>query len=261
MTTYTLVQADTDAPTVDQLKRAFAFTDCLRAPDAAKLAHEACGILLKHLSYDNAYRVHCALKEDGVATEILDSAALPPLPDSRLTRRLELSDPALLVYDVLGRATPVEWNRLDLIAAGAVGHFEVNVTHTEERVMTFSPLRGFHPKTVSETQHVLETERQLLLELLTEGGERRFHLEAKGFLFGYCFNRPELGLEEKFGLLARLILERAPHALRNRGAEALARQLPVVEYASKAALHDEIVWWRWHRQRTAGASGSHAPDP
>jgi len=249
MTTYTLVQADTTAPTVDQLKRAFTFTDCLRDADAAKLAHEARGILLRNLTYDNAYRVQCALKEDGVATEIVEPQALPPLPESKLTRRLEFSDAALLVFDVLGRAAPVEWSQLAVIAAGAVGHFEVSVTHTEERVIGFSPTRGLHPKTVVETQHVLETQRQLLLELLVTGGDRRFQIEAKGFLFGYCFNRPELSLEERFTLLVQILVERAPQAIRNQGTAALAGGAPVAEYASKGTLNDELVWLLWRKGR------------
>jgi hypothetical protein len=251
MTTYTLVQADPTAPTVDQLKRAFAFTDSLRAPDAAKLAHEARGLLLKNLTYDNAYRVQCALREDGVATEIVEPQALPILPESKLTRRMEFSDAALLVFDVLGRTTPVAWSELAVVAAGAVGHFELSVTHTEERVITFSPVRGFHPKTISETQHVLETERQLVLELLVNGAQRRFQVEGKGFLFGYSFNHPELNLEAKFALLVQMIVERAPQAIRNRGAEQLANRSPIEDYASKGALHDELVWLLWRQERAA----------
>jgi hypothetical protein len=252
MTTYTLVQADPTPPTVEQLKRAFAFTDSLRAPDAAKLAHEACGLLLKNLTYDNAYRVQCALKEDGIATEIVEPATLPTLPESRLVRRMEFTDAALMVFDLLGRASPVAWDQLAVIGAGAVGHFELTTTHTEEKVVVFSPIRGIHRKTVSETTHKLGTDRQLLLELLPTAGDRRLQIEGKGFLFGYCFNRPELDLEAKFALLVQGIVEHAPKAIRNRGAEALARQLPIAEYSSKGALNDELVWLLWRQQR-AGA--------
>jgi hypothetical protein len=251
MTTYILVQAETAAPTVDQLKRAFAFTDCLRAADAAKLAHEARGLLLKNLTYDNAYRVQCALKEDGIATEIVEPRALPTLPESRLIRRLEFTDAALMIFDVLGRATPVAWDQVALVAAGAVGHFELITTHTEEQVTGFSPIRGFHQKKVSETQHVLETERQLVLELLLIGGERRFQVEGRGFLFGYSFNRPELNPEQKFALLVQMIVEHAPQAIRNRGAGQLANHEPIEDYASKGTLNDEIVWLLW-RQRRSG---------
>jgi hypothetical protein len=249
MTTYVLVQAGPTTPTVDHLKRAFAFTDSLRAPDATKLAHEAHGILLKNLTYDNAYRVQCALKEDGIATEILESQALPSLPDPRLTRRLEFTDPALMIYDVLGRTTPVAWHELTVVAAGAVGHLEITITHSEEQVMTFSPIRGFHPKTVSETEHVLETKPQLLLEFLAQGRPCRFQVEAKGFLFGYCFNRPELSLEEKFVQLVQMILERAPQAIRNRGAQALVNGAGIETYTSKTALHDELVWLLWWKDQ------------
>jgi hypothetical protein len=249
MTTYSLVLAGTMAPTVEQLTRAFAFTDSLRSPDASKLAHEVHGILLKNLTYDNAYRVQCALKEDGVATEILDSQALPILPEFKLTRRLEFGEDALMVYDVLGRAIPVAWNHLAVIAAGAVGHYEITTTRTEERVMTFSPIRGFRPQMVSETEHTMESKPQLLLDLLVSEGPRRFQVEAKGFLFGYCFNRPELSLEEKFVLLVQMVVERAPHAARNWSTEAMVTGAGIESYASKVALQDEMVWLLWRMSR------------
>ena len=251
MTSYTLVQAGITSPTVEQLKRAFAFTDSLRAPDAAKLANEARGVLLRNLTYDNAYRVQCALKEDGVPTEVLESSALPALPQSKSTRRLEFTDDALMIYDVLGRAATIEWSQLTLIAAGAVGHFEITVTHSEEQVMTFSPIRGFHPRTVSETEHVLELKPQLVLELLVNDAQRRFLVEAKGFPFGYCFNRPELSLPEKFTLLVQMIAERAPQAIRNWGAEALVNGSGIETYAHKTVLHDELIWLLWQRERRA----------
>jgi len=249
MTTYTLVQADAAVPTVDQLKRAFAFTDCLRDADAAKLALEAHGILLKNLTYDVAYRIQCALREDDVATEILEAQALPTLPEFKLTRHLEFTDPALMVYDLLGRATTVEWSQLAVVAAGAVGHLEITVTHLEEQVMTFNLIRGSRPKAVSETEHVVESKPQLVLELLVDGAQHRFQVEAKGFLFGYCFNRPELSLEEKFALLVQMIVERAPQAIRNWGAEALVNGSGIESYASKTALHDELVWLLWWKNR------------
>jgi hypothetical protein len=255
MTTYSLVLAGTTAPTVEQLTRAFAFTDALRSPDAAKLAHEVRGILLKNLTYDVAYRVQAALREDGVATEILESQALPTLPESKLTRRLEFTDTALMVYDVLGRATPIEWSALAVVAAGAVGHYEVTTTRTEEQVITFSPIRGFRPQTVSETAHTVESKPQLLLDLLVSEGQRRFQVEAKGFLFGYCFNRPELTLEEKFVLLVQMIVERAPHAARNWGAEAMVTGVGIESYASKVALQDEMVWLLWWMCRPKPGQG------
>jgi hypothetical protein len=255
MTTYALLLAGTTAPTVEQLKRAFAFTDSLRAADATKVAHEVHGILLKNLTYDNAYRVQCALREDGVETEILEPQALPALPDFKLTRRLEFTDAALMVFDALGRSTPVEWGQLAVVAAGAVGHFEMTVTHTEEEVLTFSPIRGFRPQTVSETEHVLETRPQLMLELLVNGPQRRFQIEARGFLFGYCFKRPELSLEEKFVLLVQMIVERAPQAVRNWGAEAMVTGVGIESYASKVALQDEMVWLLWRMNHPGQSPG------
>jgi hypothetical protein len=70
------------------------------------------------------------------------------------------------------------------------------------------------------------------------------------FLFKYSFDRPELNLGQKVGLLIRMIAERAPCANLNRGATALRKDaVGEAAYASKAALYDASVWLLWRRAR------------
>jgi len=252
--TCTLVQLDA-APTADQLKRAFKQVKNLTEADATKLANEACGLLVKNLSRNDAATLQLALRSEGVPTEIVETAQLPRLPDAKFVRRLEFQPQALGVYDPLGRAVPVDWQHLSLISAGAVRHFGVSQTRTEEVVQSFSPVRGFHAKTVTDVRHKIEDDAKIVIDIFLARGAARFQIEAESFLFRYLFDRAELNLAQKAGLLVQMLAQRAPQAFVNRGAAALRDNVPgAAAYASKAALFDESIWllWRMTHQNPPG---------
>ena len=74
----------------------------------------------------------------------------------------------------------------------------------------------------------------------------RFQIEAESFPFKYCFDRPDLNLPQKLGLLIQMLAEHAPHAVMNRGGTALRDGQPEnAAYASKSALFDESIWLLW----------------
>src|ERR1043165_607211 len=115
---YCLLQTDTAAPTADQLKRAFKALKTLTEADAIKLAREACGLLMKNLSLEDAGVLQRAFQREGVPAEILDAAKLPKPPDAKFVRRAEIQPQALAVFDPIGRTVPVPWQHLTLISAG-----------------------------------------------------------------------------------------------------------------------------------------------
>jgi hypothetical protein len=247
---YCLVQSDNAVPAADQLRRAFKSLELLTEADAVKLAKEACGILAKNLSPDNASRLQRALAAEGVPTEMMDATQLPRLPDVKFVRRLAVHPQALLIYDPLGRTVPVPWQHVALIVAGTVRHFGVSATRTEETVKTFDPIRGFRTKVVSDLRHKVEDDARLLLDIFLTGGTIRFEIEAEAFMFKYCFDRPELNLAQKLGLLIQMLAQNAPHAMMNRGAVALRDgSAGSATHASKAALFDECVWLLWQIAR------------
>ncbi|SRR6266540_4214340 len=249
---YALVQNDALAPTLEQLKRAFKTVLTLTDADAVKVANEACGILLKNLSRDRATTLKTALHGEGVPTEVVEATQLPKLPDPKFVRRMEFQLHALLFYDPLGRAVPVEWKHVALVSAGAVRHFGMSTTKSEEMVHGFSPVRGFHRKLVTDVRHRIHDDAKLVLDIFLGGRGARFQIEADSFLFKYCFDRAELTVAQKVGLLIQMIAERAPHAALNRGASALRDNLvDDANYASKAALSDESTWLLWRMARTA----------
>src|SRR5437773_10524083 len=104
---YCLLQTDCAAPTADQLKRSFKSLKTLTEADAIKLAREACGILMKNLSLEDASALQRALRGQGVAAELIDSTQLPNLPGAKLVHRLEFQPQTLAVFDPLGRVVPV----------------------------------------------------------------------------------------------------------------------------------------------------------
>src|SRR6266568_6433854 len=243
---YCLLQADSVAPAADQLKRAFKALKTLTEADAIKLAREACGILMKNLSLTDARVLQRALQGEGVPTELFDATQLPKLPDAKFVRRVEFQPQALGIFDPLGRAVPLPWQHLTLVSAGTVRHFGVSATRTEVTVNTFDPIRGSRKKVVTDVRHKIEDDAKLMLDIFLTGGVMRFQIEAASFAFKYCFDRPELNLPQKLGLLLQMLAEHAPHAVLNRGATGLREgKLENAAYASKVALFDETTWLLW----------------
>src|SRR5204863_10184035 len=50
---------------------------------------------------------------------------LPQLPPAKFVRRMDCLAEALVVYDPIGRAFPVSWAQVMLVAAGKVRQFEM----------------------------------------------------------------------------------------------------------------------------------------
>ena len=255
MTTYALLQQEAAAPTADQLKRAFRSLKRMTEVDALKVAREAYGILLRNLPLDEANTLQRALAGEGVATEILDAAQLPRLPEPRFVRRAELRPEAFVVYDPLGRPVPVGWPQIAVIAAGACRHFGMSQTRTERRVTTFDPIRGIHRRLEVEVRHKVEDDVPILLDLLLTGAAMRFQIEADQFQFKNLFDRPDLDQAGRVGLLIQRLSEHAPRAWLNRGAISLRDgSAAPVTYASKAALSEESVWLLWRQAKHEPAS-------
>jgi hypothetical protein len=243
---YCLLQTDSVAPTADQLKRALKSLKTLTEADAIKLARETCGILKKNLSLIDARVLQGALQSEGVPTVLLDATQLPKLPDAKFVRRIEIQPQALGIFDPLGRTVPLPWQHLTLVSAGTVRHFGLSATRTEVTVNTFDPIRGSRKKVVTDVRHKVEDDARLVLDIFLTGGLMRFQIEAESFQFKYCFDRPDLNLPQKLGLLIQMLAEHAPHAVMNRGAAALRDGHPEnAAYASKVALFDESTWLLW----------------
>jgi hypothetical protein len=111
-------------------------------------------------------------------------------------------------------------------------------------------------------EHKVEDTDEVQLDLVIAEGRMRFSIEAREFMFGYVFKRPELEFEEKFALLIRMLTERATEASVNRGAQALLQQRGLgVLYPSISVFNDETVWLLHRRRLQAAQAASTEPPP
>jgi hypothetical protein len=243
---FAVLQKSPGSPSIDALKRVFSSFIHLTDADAVRLAVNAQGILMRQLDRDAARAFHRALETEGIAAAMVPESELPRLPEAKSLRRVELSPEALIVHDLLGRHTAVNWNDIALVAAGAVRHFELARMETERTELRFSAVYGVGSKKVKETAHKVETDFKLVLELVLGAGTTRYQIDAAEFPFKYVIDRPELSVSEKFVWLVREICRNAPSAIFNYGARALHKGSDVMpEYASRQMLADEMVWLLW----------------
>jgi hypothetical protein len=251
---YVVVQKETTAPTADQWRRALKPVKHLAEADAARLAREVRGLLIKNVSLEEGLAVQTALQAEGVLTEVVPAGELPALPVAKFVKRLELQPQALLVYDPLGRALPVPWSEVTLLSAGAVRHFGITESATQEWVRSYNPMGGLGFTLQTEVRHDIEDQQQFRLEIFLGRAAMRFEIEAATFLFKFVSDRPELNAGEKLALLVQHLARQAPQATLNCGAQAMRDSTPPVAYASKAALADESIWLLWQRASMAMAA-------
>jgi hypothetical protein len=238
----------------EHLKRAFSSFVNLTDADAVRLAANARGILMRQMNRDGARALQSALENEGVGVAIVREDELPRLPEGKTLHRVELTPEAFIVYDLLGRSKPIDWNSVALVAVGVVSRFGFTRTQTEKTELRLNSLTGVWPKTTVEVGHKIEWGSTALLEMLLAGGEARYQIEAMEFPFKFVIDNPALSIPEKFIWLVREICQRATHAILNDSARAiLDGQETVLEYQSRQALADEMVWMLWNQSQQADA--------
>ena len=243
---YAVLQKDLGRPVADQMRRAFRSFSNLTDADAVRLAANAQGILLRHLGADEARAFHRALLAEGVAAAMVSESDLELLPASKSLHRLSLSEQALEVYDLLGRAKPIPWHEIALVAAGSVRHVEISMTQTERTGVGLHPAFGVWPKKTAESVRKVESESQLILEIVLANRVARYELDAAQFPFKYAVDKPEFSTREKFIWLVREIGNRATGAILNRGASDVRNGVELVRgYSSRQAFTDEMIWLLW----------------
>lgn len=250
---YAVLQTDINRPVADPMRRAFRFFSNLTDADAIRLAANAQGILLRHLNADEARAFHRALSAEGVAAAMVAESDLELLPSSKSLHRLSLTAEALEVYDLLGRTKPIPWHEIALVAAGAVRHVDISVTQTERIGVKLHSAFGVWPKKIVESVRKVESDTQLIMEIVLTNGVARYELDAAQFPFKYAVDKPELSTREKFIWLVREIGNRAARAILNRGASDVRSGVQLVRgYPSRQAFTDEMIWLLWKASHTAG---------
>ncbi len=248
LTTYAVLLRETGAPHAEAVRRAFGTFSHLTDADAIRLAANAQGILMRHLSVDEAKALQRALVAEGVRAALVKDEELRFLPAAQSLQRLELTHDALVAFDCLGHAETVPWSEISLVAAGSVAHVDIHPFAPPPapagRRSLFSLLTRQH----LETRSRLETERHLILELIIGNATARYEVQAHQFQFHSVLGQSTASRMEKFVWLVREMTRRAPHALRNRAAQDVHDGVVLLRgYPSHQALLDEMVWLLWNR--------------
>jgi hypothetical protein len=247
-TSYAVLLRDASHPSADAIRCAFRTFSHLTDADAIRLAANAQGILMRHLSVDEARALQQALLHAGVNAALVKDEDLRFLPASQRLHRIELTPVALVIYDVLGRANSVAWEQISLVAAGSVPHVEISATHTQRTGLGLHPVFGLWTKKTTDTRHKLETERHLILELIVGRGQARYEIQAHQFPFNYVVDWPNAGATEKFVWLVGEMTRRATQAMLNRAAQDIRDGVTLVRgYPSRQQMLDEMVWLLWNR--------------
>jgi hypothetical protein len=243
---YAVLLKDAGGPKADPIRRAFRTFSHLTDADAIRLAANAQGILMRHLSVDDAKALQRALLVEGVNAALVKEEELRFLPASQLLHRIELTHAALVVFDLHGRTASVAWGDISLVAAGAVPHVEISASQTQRTGLGLHPVFGVWPRKTTEMRNRLETDRHFILELIVGSGTARYEIQAHQFPFNYVLDLPTASTLEKFVWLVREMTRRATRALLNRGAQDVRDGVHLVRgYPSRQLLLDEMVWQLW----------------
>ena len=280
---YAVLQKTLEIPDVEKLKAAFTGIPGLTAADAAILAKDAFGVLVKGKSQEVAGKLSGTLRAHGIETLVVPESELPVLPPTKFLRRLECQTQGLVIYDAIGRPFTVEWRHVSLIAIG-------NVLTTEFKRTTAAPLTdtltecdsntlglvdlavgmpvdiklGFSPHSTgfSTTRTRFgsreEPNYQLVLEILLGRAAARFTCEfekTSPLLFLYLGTRHTKDFTANLTLLVQDLCRFAPQAAVNRGAYLLRENTgELFAYPSKHAFHEEITWILWQFSKAASAA-------
>jgi hypothetical protein len=264
---YVVMQKGLETPRVEQLSAAFRGIPGLTPVDAAIMCKDSLGILARGLEQTVALQLQAALLAQGVDTEVMDQTALPVLPQMMGVLRVDCMQDALIVCDMLGRKSSLDWKDVMLIAAGKVAVIEFKRKSSaaiapEKRgglgMIDEFLFKGSGLPQPGETQlaypdpdyHTAEKRHdRWMAEVITRGAAMRCHFEAQTagqILFHYLEGRRTGDVAENFTLLAQDLCSHAPAAAINRGAYYLREgNANVLTYPGRNAFYDEIVWLLW----------------
>src|SRR6266849_4009958 len=249
-----VMQKDLSIPPVEALKRAFRSVKCLTQYDAVILANDAYGILVKHLSGEDAATLQGALQAEGVQTEIVDEGSLPTLPTTKFVPRLDCLPESLLLYDPLGRGFPLEWPHVMMVAAGRVRLEDTSQSRPHAAITRHDMFGPAQPQLPTDLGKEREGNHHLVLEIILTRAVLCYSATADRFNFQYLGDRKVAAESANFALLVRDLANFAPHAILNRGAQSLLQDAKeIFAYPSRNAFHEEIIWLLWRLAQGAAA--------
>jgi len=247
--TYAVMQTALAPPSMDQLKAAFGKVPGLAAVDVNILGRDAFGVVAKGLEREQAEAMRVALAAEGFEAEVVEDSALAELPPPQKLGKVTLTPAAFVTDNLVGRVTSLEWSRIAVIAAGRARLTDFTQKQVEKQVLVPQG-RTFVWKTITETVTREEKHEHLLLEIITTGGEARYHVVADRpealLLFQSLGEQRSKDAFRNLTLLVRELAGFAPSAVLNHGAHYVCEgSNPAFCYASQTAFYREITWLLW----------------
>ncbi len=253
---YAVLQKELDAPSAEQLRRAFRALPELTDGDGASMSRDAFGILVDGLSLENATILQRALQAEGVETELVDQEDLIPLPPAKRLQRADPAPEGLIVHSHLGPQPPTDWSHVILVAAGRVRLTQFRRTERERIVYRRVGRAGAFPIYLTDVSHKEERNFKLVVEILLDIAPARYQITADRFRYNYLGPRLQTDWTQNYASLVRDIVRYAARATINRGAQSLRKDPNAIfQYPTRHAFEEEIVWllWRWQKAASGEA--------
>lgn len=249
---YAVVQNEMVKPSREALEAAFgALTEFVNI-DAATFSNDAYGIITGGLDYDHAACLSSALLAQGVSTQVVDESEFPPLTPPRHLRRLDCTREHLVLYDALGRTTPVSWNRVAMVAAGLVTVTEFERTEKTSVVVGGGGSHaGARPILLTDVSHGEEANTRLVLEIFMDIAPVRVGAKGDECQYDYLGDCLKLRYMDNFAIMVQDVATFANNAILNRGATSLRDgNAATFHYPTRHAFEEEIVWLLWTGSRS-----------
>jgi hypothetical protein len=235
---YAVLQTEVVEPSLEQVHRAFVVVPGLTDHDDTLRARDATGLIARDLKHDEAWALFETLAAEGIVTSIVDDVDLPVLPTGFSLKQLDCGEEGLVVYDTMGRPRMLNWDQIQLVAAGWVRQTHIK---GETRLPVSS---GFEAESV--TRQTAETRSmQWMVEVHVNVQPYRFRIDGSQLRCPYLVGASLHDAEQRIVQVINDLLRPAQSALVNRGVDALVRGTENRSYRSPQSFEREIVWLHW----------------
>lgn len=258
---FALIQRRLEIPDVAALRRALAGRDGWHPSDAANLAADAFGILVRGLDEPAGHHLADILAREGIQVEVVEESDLPALPLAKRLRRAGVRPDAFIAHDPYDREIAVPWDRICLVCAGEVRRSEFRPVVRTPSPPPWEEEGRFQSADTGLTINLEQRNWCWVADLVLAGGEVRFSLAADGFypqgFTGPLSRDPAENLQE----FIRTVMNLAPNAVSNRGAFGLgdSGSRPGPRYPTRNAYQEEMIWLLWRMAKTTDSGSTPAP--
>lgn len=265
---YALMNPGLDPVDPDTFARAFRGVPGLTPVDANRIGQPDCGMLVRHLTLEQATALQSNLQAAGMAAEMVAETKLPTLPDGYVIRFAQCSAESLTFRDCFQRSTAIRRKDVKLLAAGSVRiatfprqRLEKQVASTHMLHLPIHPIPIMIPMVQRETRvQYIEREAEewvLRAEIVCPSVSQRLIIEAENFDYSSLGADKTFDVATNFCLLIRELAGTCSPPVVNRGVTSiLSDPWEFAYYSNKDAFQNELISLLW--RDGLQPAGSHA---